>query len=149
MLAQQSNILDDIRVAKPCRANWERMEPQDDQARVRHCRSCQKNVYNISMMSRVEAEELLNRHEGKLCIRFSRREDGTLVTGDCPIGKRETMHTRGMFATILALFLVAIPSPMARAFRRTTAWTMRHVPPLALIEETQIGRKDLCLARYA
>lgn len=133
--------LDNLKVANPCRANWERMEWQDEEGCVRHCRSCQKNVYNISMMSRSEAEELLKRHEGELCVRFARREDGTLITGDCPIGKREMVKTRGTFAVIMALLLVAIPSPLARAFRRTTAWTLRNVPALSALEQTSLGKK--------
>ena len=133
--------LNNLKVANPCRANWERMEWEDEEGRVRHCRSCQKNVYNISMMSRSEAEQLLGRYEGELCVRFVRREDGTLITGDCPIGKRETAKTRGTFAVIMALLLFAIPSPFARAFRRTTAWTLRHVPALSALEQTSLGKR--------
>jgi hypothetical protein len=117
------------------------MEWEDEEGRVRHCRSCQKNVYNISMMSRSEAEQLLGRYEGELCVRFARREDGTLITGDCPIGKRETAKTRGIFAVILATLLFVIPSLMARAFRRMTVWTLRHIPAVATLEQTSVGQK--------
>ncbi len=139
------NPLDNLTIANPCRANWDAMEWQDNEGRVRHCRSCQKNVYNVSMMSGAEANDFLRRHESELyerqlCVRFARRDDGTIITGDCPIGKNEMRRTRGMFATILALFFLAIPSPAARAFRRMTVWTFRHVPPLALLEETSVGK---------
>lgn len=132
--------LDNLKIANPCRSSWEKMDWQDEEGHVRHCRSCQKNVYNISMMSRQEAETLLSHHEGNLCVRFARRADGTIVTGDCPIGKNETRRTKSLMAAILALFFFVIPSPMARAFRRATAWTFRHVPPLALLEETSVGK---------
>ncbi|HEY0076993.1 MAG TPA: hypothetical protein VGB77_23105, partial [Abditibacteriaceae bacterium] len=70
------NLLDDIRVATPCRADWDKMSG-DEQARF--CQSCRKNVYNIAMMSRDEALALITEKEGNLCVRLSRRADGTLI----------------------------------------------------------------------
>ena len=72
-----------IRVASPCSAEWEQMEG-DDQARF--CNACRKNVYNLSEMTHAEAQALVNRAEGKLCVRFYTRADGTLLTQDCPVG---------------------------------------------------------------
>lgn len=75
--------LDVIQVASPCRAAWTGMTGDD---RVRHCGECQKNVYNLSEMSRADAEALIREHEGRLCVRFYRRKDGTMLTADCPVG---------------------------------------------------------------
>jgi hypothetical protein len=50
--------------------------------RVRFCSECRKNVYNLSAMTGVEAEALLIRHEGQICKRFYRREDGAVLTAD-------------------------------------------------------------------
>ena len=58
----------------------------DDQARF--CRTCRKNVYNLSEMTEGEAQALVNRLEGRLCVRFYTRADGTLLTQDCPVGLR-------------------------------------------------------------
>ena len=58
----------------------------DDQARF--CHTCRKNVYNLSDMTQTEAQALINRMEGKLCVRFYTRADGTLLTQDCPVGLR-------------------------------------------------------------
>jgi hypothetical protein len=77
--------LNTIRVAAPCTADWEQMEG-DDQARF--CTTCRKNVYNLSAMTEAGAQALVNRHEGKLCVRFYTRTDGTLLTQDCPVGLR-------------------------------------------------------------
>jgi hypothetical protein len=52
-------------------------------SRVRFCDHCQKNVYNLSAMTRASAEALLAEHEGHLCARLYRREDGTVITTDC------------------------------------------------------------------
>jgi hypothetical protein len=76
-----STILAEIRVATPCRANWDEM-PGDD--RVRSCPTCSRSVYNIAAMTSAEATSLIAGREGRLCARLYRRADGTLVTADCP-----------------------------------------------------------------
>src|SRR3954469_19985825 len=45
-------VLDQIQVASPCTADWSQMTGDD---RTRHCGACQKNVYNLSGMTRAEA----------------------------------------------------------------------------------------------
>lgn len=75
--------LDDVRIASPCKMEWADMTGGD---RVRHCAACQKNVFNLSGMKRSEAIDLLRATEGKICARFYRRKDGTMLTADCPVG---------------------------------------------------------------
>lgn len=74
-----------LRVASPCTADWSAMQGDD---RVRFCGQCEKNVYNISAMTHAEAEDLIREKEGKLCVRFYQRTDGTVLTADCPWGRR-------------------------------------------------------------
>jgi hypothetical protein len=78
-------LLQQVRVASPCSASWEAMRGD---AQVRFCEGCQKNVYNLSAMTRVDAEALLVKHEGQLCVRVYQRADGTVMTADCPVGVR-------------------------------------------------------------
>jgi hypothetical protein len=56
--------------------------------RMRFCGACNLNVYNLSGMTRSEAESLIARNEGRLCVRFYRRFDGSIITKDCPVGLR-------------------------------------------------------------
>src|SRR5262245_54731599 len=77
--------LDLIDVASPCSAPWEEMPGSDT---VRHCAQCGQNVYNLSGMTREEAQALVQGQEGRICVRFFRRTDGTLLTRDCPVGLR-------------------------------------------------------------
>lgn len=57
--------------------------------KMRACSLCAKNVYNISNMTRQEAEDLLLANEpGSVCVGYFRRSDGTIVTDDCPVGLR-------------------------------------------------------------
>lgn len=75
--------LDRLYVASPCSADWDAM-PGTNQ--VRFCNQCQLNVYNISAMTRKQAEALIANTEGRLCTRLYRRADGTIITQDCPKG---------------------------------------------------------------
>jgi hypothetical protein len=110
-------VLDEIRVATPCQADWDEMSGDE---RVRLCGQCQKNVYNLSAMTRVEAEALVRENEGRLCVRFFRRADGTLLTSDCPIGVERKRLRQRIRATLAgwaasATVLVGLVSGRARA----------------------------------
>ncbi len=78
-----TNPLHNIHVASPCSADWNEMFGDD---RKRHCGSCKLKVYNLSGMTRREGEDLLVNSEGRLCVRFFRRADGTILTKDCSVG---------------------------------------------------------------
>ena len=86
-------LLDDVRVASPCSESWDEMVGDE---RARFCLKCEKNVYDVSAMTRDEAESLIARAEGSsgLCLRLYRRKDGTILTADCPVGKRRRRVTR-------------------------------------------------------
>jgi hypothetical protein len=77
------NILENIRVASPCQESWDAMAGTEQ---VRSCERCQHKVYNISEMNAAEAADLVRKAEGRLCVRFYRRADGTILTSDCPVG---------------------------------------------------------------
>lgn len=54
--------------------------------RVRFCSQCNLNVYNLSALTQEEAEQLILRAEDRLCVRYYRRRDGTILTRNCPVG---------------------------------------------------------------
>jgi len=66
-------------------ADWEQMVGTD---RVRFCGQCNLNVYNLSSMTKHDAESFITRNEGRLCVRFYRRADGSILTENCPVGVR-------------------------------------------------------------
>lgn len=80
--------------------------------RVRFCRLCSLNVYDLSGMTAAEAEALLTKTEGRLCGRITRRADGTVLTKDCPVGvralrRRATRAAGAAFAALLSLCSLA------------------------------------------
>ena len=100
-----TELLSQVKVASPCRARWEDMTGDD---RSRFCGRCEKHVYNFSAMTAAEAEELIRAKEGKLCGRFYRRRDGTMLTANCPVGaKKYFFRVKAMVATAAALLLTA------------------------------------------
>ena len=90
------NMLDSpphrIKIAAPCPANWEDMKGND---RVRFCAHCQLNVYDLSALSQQEAIEVVTKAEGRLCVRFYQRADGTIITDNCPVGIKRIKQRMG------------------------------------------------------
>src|SRR6478609_4004463 len=72
-----NSTLDHVRIAAPCEADWDSMFGDE---RVRFCAQCNLNVYNLSEMTKSDAELLVARTEGRLCVRFYRRTDGSILT---------------------------------------------------------------------
>lgn len=84
------NTLHSIKIATPCTASWDQMQGD---SRVRHCGDCNKNVFNLSAMPEAEASALLaGNTKGELCVRFYRREDGTVMTSDCGSSARAAVR---------------------------------------------------------
>src|SRR5205823_409553 len=106
-----SSPLANVSVATPCPADWDNMIGGE---RVRFCSQCQLNVYNLSAMSKFEAESLIARTEGRLCVRFYRRRDGSILTDNCPIGlralKRRALRIKTAVAASVLGFLAGIGS---------------------------------------
>jgi hypothetical protein len=107
--------IDRLRIATPCPISWEQMTGN---SRVRFCGNCQLNVYNISELSRSEAEALIASTEGRLCARLFRRADGTILTKDCPVGLRAL---RRRVSKRVAAVLAAIASISFTAFGQQSA----------------------------
>ncbi len=84
-------VLQNIEVAAPCSADWNDMTGDD---RVRFCGDCKLNVYNLSAMTEDQIVGLIRETEGRLCGRFYRRPDGTILTQDCPKGIRAIVRRR-------------------------------------------------------
>jgi hypothetical protein len=76
-----------VRVASPCKERWADMAGDD---RVRVCNGCDRPVFNLSEMTREQAEGVLATRGITPCVRFYRRTDGTIMTADCPTGARRS-----------------------------------------------------------
>ena len=108
-MARFNSTLDNVRIAAPCSADWDSMFGNE---RMRFCGQCQLNVYNLSEMSEAEAERLIGQTEGRLCVRYYRRQDGSIITQNCPVGlrviKRKLSRAAKAVATTVLTFSTGI-----------------------------------------
>ena len=126
-----TNPLDKIKIASPCRANWEEMSGDE---RRRFCSLCQLNVYNLSEMTRDEAESFLINSEGRVCLRVYRRRDGTVLTRDCPVGwqniKRKIARAATAVFALAAGFINGIFAVESAKFINSTNFSQRTSKPI-------------------
>lgn len=118
-MARFNNPLDHVKVASPCSADWDAMIGNE---RSRFCGQCKLNVYNLSSMTRAEAEHLIASAEGRLCVRFYRRADGSILTENCPVGlravRRRMKSVARAISTAVLSFLAGVG--FAEAFSTVT-----------------------------
>ena len=99
-----NDALPRIKIASPCHANWAEMTGNE---RSRFCASCQKNVFNLSAMTARQAADLIREKEGRLCVRYYLRRDGTILTRDCPVGlaalRKQLLKIAAAFVSAFAL----------------------------------------------
>jgi len=122
-MSKFDNPLGNVRIASPCSADWEQMFGDE---RKRFCGDCKLNVYNLSAMSRQEAENFVTAAEGRVCVRFFARPDGTVITQDCPVGwEKFKRRTRRMATAMASLFATLIAGVFA-----VTIFTKRSEPAM-------------------
>ena len=97
-------MLSRVKVASPCHESWDRMSGDD---RVRFCGQCEKSVFDLSAMTAEQAESLLREHGASLCVRFYKRRDGTVMTSDCPTGRRDKRRRRIAAVAMAASLMTA------------------------------------------
>src|SRR6185295_17899117 len=77
------NFLNNLTVPSPCSADWNSMIGNDQ---VRFCEHCSLDVHDLSAMTRLQAERLVAKSNGRLCIRYRRDLSGQLQT--LPLGQK-------------------------------------------------------------
>ncbi|HEV3144730.1 MAG TPA: hypothetical protein VGZ47_12645 [Gemmataceae bacterium] len=102
-MTEHERLLKSFRGATPCSMSWAAMEGDD---RVRYCKQCQRNVYNIANLNSAELETLFEWSEnGDAGVALFCRSDGMVMTEDCPVGRWATWHRR---VCVLAAVMAAL-----------------------------------------
>ncbi len=98
-----------------CRERWGAMTGDD---RVRRCSRCRSQVYDLGGLSSDESERVLEAHGDASAPRLFQREDGTVLSADCPVGRPRKV-ARAIVATtaltVAALTLAALVGLSARS----------------------------------
>lgn len=124
--------------------------------RIRHCAECNLNVYNLSAMTERQVQELIADNRGKrLCTRFYRRADGTVLTQDCPWSLRAVKRRASRIAAAIMAAMMSIgvafgknssqqsPSPAAaNRHAKAGVWIMVLDPQGALVPGAEVRLID-------
>jgi hypothetical protein len=126
------DVLRRLEVASPCTVSWDSMRGDDN---VRFCGECRLNVYNLSGMNTRDALSLVARREHRVCVRFYRRPDGTVVTQDC--GSAARRAARLMFGAICTFIALVIAGTAAgyETWMTEVRWPGRPTTPAPVIEK--------------
>jgi hypothetical protein len=117
--------LDQIDVPTACAVPWEQMRGDDV---ARFCGQCQKHVYDLSAMTRSEAERLLCEKAGNLCAQFQRSADGRIVTLDYEAPQpKAAKHWWGRI--IVGLLGGGVAAGLVAPVMTTTRGVVRCRPP--------------------
>src|SRR5205085_7360202 len=104
-MARKSDSLNRLTIGNPCKSDWQAMTGNQ---RVRYCQECNKNVYNLSAMTRDEAEALIARFEGRLCARIERNADGVILDDDLHAAPQLISRRVSPVAAALATALIGL-----------------------------------------
>src|SRR5829696_3626825 len=129
------NSIDDIRIASPSRSDRNEMYGDD---RHRFCGECKLNVYNLSGMTRDDAETVVMNAEGRLCVRFFRRSDGTVITKDCPVGWRAVKQRASRTAVALSSVVIGF---LAGIFSLRATESLISILPIGDVPALELDEK--------
>ena len=94
-------VLPQIKINTPCPMNWDEM---DGNASRRFCGHCQKHVHNFEEMDAKSVTELLN-SVSSICAKVRRQADGSIITKETRISRRNWFARLGGLAASIAVLL--------------------------------------------
>lgn len=102
----------DLRVNSPCEVDWDSMVGNEE---VRFCTHCEKNVHDISALTRKDAMRFVRANSGGVCVRFYTAPSGrTLHANEGKlhrITRRASKAAAGAFSVAIALSSTALAQP--------------------------------------
>lgn len=118
-------FLKNLTVASPCVADWNSMTGNDQ---VRFCEHCSFEVHNLSSMTRSQAERLVARSNGRLCVQYIQDPNGGPVT--MPVGQKLHHISRRVSQIAAGAFTAALSVTSAIAQESTRVRMVgADVPP--------------------
>ncbi|MEP6819138.1 MAG: ankyrin repeat domain-containing protein [bacterium] len=121
------NFLNNVTINSPCSADWNSMIGNDQ---VRFCEHCNLNVHNLSLMTRNQAERLVARSNGRLCIRYHHDPTGRPVT--LPVGQKLHRISRRVSRIAAGAFTATLSVTSAVAQQSGGSQSVSLNPTIAL-----------------
>jgi ankyrin repeat protein len=87
---------------------------------LRFCEHCNLSVTNLSTMTRQEARRIVERSQGRLCVRYLQRANGDILTKQIPeklhrISRRVSQIAAGAFSATLSLSSAAAQTSSSKS----------------------------------
>lgn len=125
-MPQSIRSFDRINIPAPCEADWDSMIGND---KVRFCEHCNLQVTNLSSLTHQAAINLVERSQGRLCVRLEKRAGGGLIMKQSAprlhqIARRASRLAAGAFSATLSI---------ASASAQTSAPT-QQLPAAQMVE---------------
>ncbi|MBA2341537.1 MAG: ankyrin repeat domain-containing protein [Pyrinomonadaceae bacterium] len=120
-MSKSPSLLDRVRIASPCSADWDSMTGNDE---VRFCQHCNLHVHNLSGITRQRAEELVVKSQGRLCVRYRQTTHKKVLTAT-PLSKQRRTKER---ASRLAASAFTAALSVSNAALQTPAQNLRPQP---------------------
>lgn len=120
------NFLNNVTIPSPCPADWNSMIGNDQ---VRFCEHCSFEVHNLSLLTRSQAERLINRSNGRLCVRYHQDPTGRPIT--LPVGQKLHRISRRVSRIAAGAFTATLSVTSAVAQSSTDFQSGNANPPNA------------------
>lgn len=138
----RDDLLKRIHVAVPCPKVW---EPAGEAATRRHCDLCNQDVFDLSMLTRAEANALLaSRRNAPTCVTYQQQVGGEILTADRP---REPAPrrpvTRPLAQSVVAFALAAVASACGGPGPEMPDFPDATSPSTSVGVKTQVGPLDV------
>jgi hypothetical protein len=95
-----------LQLREPCDVAWEDMQGDGE---VRFCACCQRDVHDLSALTRTEARELLASRGSNVCVNFLVDADGKMLTRPEPPDQQRRLRT---LSTVAALAVASTGTSM-------------------------------------
>ena len=126
------NFLNNVTINSPCSADWNSMIGNDQ---VRFCEHCSLDVHNLSEMTRSQAERLVARSNGRLCIRYHHDPSGRPAT--LPVGQKLHRISRRVSRIAAGAFTATLSVTSAVAQSSSNYQSGNSNPPNATKQVTR------------
>jgi carboxypeptidase family protein/ankyrin repeat protein len=126
------HFLNNVTVPSPCTEDWNSMTGNDQ---IRFCKHCDLDVHNLSQMTRSQAQRLIDRSNGRLCVRYHHDSAGQPLT--LPV--RQKLHRIGQRTSRIAAgaFTATLSVTSAVAQNSTSSQSANWNPPNAAQQDTR------------
>ena len=124
------NILNNIKVAKPCHESWQNMTGNE---REKHCLKCDHCVTNLSVLTKKQAEKIIaQRGLEKMCIRYNYSKDGNIIFKN-QFSIKTLWHSIALsIVAVSALFGISITSFAETTINHNSEQNQNTQPSLAV-----------------